>query len=131
MKPVLLFVFFIFFISCSSGANEENLDVYREKALRHLVKERIQKEIQSIEFENKVFFKGFWFAIFQTDNVDRSQAVFQISGGNNKTHCGLYIRETTETELAINLIECNGPYAKKLSDNMGLSTVSKEQLQEL
>ena len=128
MKLVLLFVFFIFSISCSSETNGEDLDVYREKALRHLVKERIQEEIQSIEFGNKVFFKGFWIAIFQTDNVDRSQAVFQIAGRNEKTHCGLYIRETTETELVINLIECNGPYAQKLSDNMGLLTVSKEQL---
>ncbi len=125
MKPLLPIVLFIFTLNCSSGANDEDLSLYREKALRHLVKERIQKEIHAIEFEEKVFFEGWYIAIFQQDNVDRSQAVFQIAGRNEKTQCGLYIRETTKTELVINLIECSGPFAKKLSSGMGLSTISK------
>ena len=132
MKIVLFSLFFICIISCTSSANEENLEVYREKVLRYLVKERIQKDIHSIEFKRKTFFPGWHLAMFQGDNVDRSIADFKLTDNNKQISCGLYIREETETNLAVNLIECKGPHADELSGatEYGLKglTVSKEQL---
>ena len=132
MRYVFYILVLIFMTNCSSQANGEPLEGYREKALRYLVKERLQTQIHSIRFQRKRFFKGWHLTLFQKDSVDRSLATFQIDDSRKKISCGLYIREQTPTQLVINLIECKGEHADQLSgsDQYGLPllTVAKQTL---
>ena len=124
----------LFIAGCASDrVDGENLMFYREGALRYIVQMRAQKEISSIkEFKKKGFFSGWHLTIFQKDNVDRSVAFFQVEGEREITTCGLYIREATQADLALNALECKGPYAKELSGanqyGLALLTVPKTHL---
>ena len=113
-------VLFFFTISCT-GDKSKNLELYREKALRYLVQERIQKNISSAEFKKLSIWSlpGWHLMLFQGDNVDRSQAFFQLEEEAEQTQCGLYIREAPPNDLAINLIQCQGPYSFELSGDKG------------
>ena len=139
MKAIALFLILFSVLSCSSssGENRDNLALYREPALRYLVKERLKKEIASDpRFQTLSIWNlpGSFMMLGQKDNVDRSEAVFTLQGEKEAEEitCGLYIREAHSTQLKVNLIGCQGLHWQALSGGkeygLPLLTVNKAGL---
>jgi len=102
MKALSLFFALSLMFSCSSREHRENLTLYRVPALKHLVKERLIKEIASDPRFKKLSIwslPGAFVMLGQKDNVDRSEAVFKLQSEKEaeEIKCGLYIREVRST----------------------------------
>lgn len=113
----MLFKYFFIiglFLSSYASASDSDLSVLRDVAFETIIRQNTNELAVERQHKTRTLLsqgiQGWWSALFQEDNVDRSWITFRFEREAATTSCALHIREEPETaEVFLSLIECNGP----------------------
>ena len=128
------FILLLSFLAACDSEAKTDLTIFRDSAFYKLIEKRTDSTVTSplryksfIPFIHTGVLESMFISL-QADNVDRSWVVFRFDGEAKETTCGLYIREaSTTSELALNLIDCEGPQSSSLRGSNLVVSLSKLQ----